>query len=136
MTQSVFADSRILKQDTKQNANCDTVGTISTGSDSCGQRAANNVNNGVPRTAAVSGATTLFVSMVCNNNNPICANLPFAITVTGNNPLPSSFSITGSGSQLVTLGPGNFRIEMNSSFPPDFSGDCAEFSPEIATGYD
>ncbi len=49
--QSVFADSRILKQDTKQNANCDTVGTASQISDSCNQRTANNVNKSVPRTA-------------------------------------------------------------------------------------
>ena len=47
MPTAVFADSRLLIQYTKQNANCDTAGTISTGSDSCGQRAANNVNNGV-----------------------------------------------------------------------------------------
>src|SRR5262249_18024934 len=48
---AVFADSRILKQDTKQNANCDTVGADSQVSDSCNQRAANNVNKSVPRTA-------------------------------------------------------------------------------------
>ena len=40
---TVFADSRILKQETKQNANCDTVGGDSTVSDSCNQRSANNV---------------------------------------------------------------------------------------------
>jgi hypothetical protein len=38
----VFADSRILKQDTNQNANCDTVGADSTVSDSC-----NKAQNGV-----------------------------------------------------------------------------------------
>ena len=57
------------------------------------------------------------------------------ITVTGNNPQPSSFSFTGTGgSQLVTLGPGNFRIGVNTPFQADFSGSCAEFSPRIATG--
>ena len=34
----VFADSRILKQDTNQNANCDTVGADSSVSDSCNQQ--------------------------------------------------------------------------------------------------
>lgn len=48
---TVFADSRILKLETKQNANCGTPGGGDSVSDSCNQRAANNVINGVPRTA-------------------------------------------------------------------------------------
>jgi hypothetical protein len=48
---TVFADSRILKLETKQNANCATPGGGDSLSDSCNQRAANNVINGVPRTA-------------------------------------------------------------------------------------
>ncbi|HEY6668639.1 MAG TPA: hypothetical protein VI033_05740 [Candidatus Nitrosopolaris sp.] len=48
---TVFADSRILKQETEQNANCATPGGGDSVSDSCNQRAANNVINGVPRTA-------------------------------------------------------------------------------------
>ena len=48
---AVFADSRILKQKTKQNANCATPGGGDSVSDSCNQRAANNVIDGVPRTA-------------------------------------------------------------------------------------
>lgn len=48
---TVFADSRILKQETKQNANCATPGGGDSVSDSCNQRAANNVIDGVPRTA-------------------------------------------------------------------------------------
>ena len=48
---TVFADSRILKLETKQNANCVTPGGGDSVSDSCNQRAANNVINGVPRTA-------------------------------------------------------------------------------------
>ena len=47
---TVFADSRILKQDTKQTANCDKVGADSPVSDSYNQRAENNINIGVPRT--------------------------------------------------------------------------------------
>ena len=53
---TIFADSKILKQDTKQNGNCDTVGADSTVSDSCNQRAANNVSNGIPRTTGTSGS--------------------------------------------------------------------------------
>ncbi len=69
---AVFADSRILKQDTKQTANCDTVGADSPVSDSCNQRAANNINNGVPKTAVTPETTgTLLVKFVCNI--PICA---------------------------------------------------------------
>ena len=45
---AVFADSRLIRQDTKQAANCDTVGAASPVSNSCNQRGANNVNNGVP----------------------------------------------------------------------------------------
>ncbi len=48
---TVFADLRILKLETKQNANCATPGGGDSVSDSCNQRAANNVINGVPRTA-------------------------------------------------------------------------------------
>ena len=48
---TVFANSRILKLETKQNANCATPGGGDSVSDSCNQRAANNVINGVPRTA-------------------------------------------------------------------------------------
>ena len=47
---TVFANSRILKQDTKQTANCESVGADSPVSDSCNQRGENNINNGVTRT--------------------------------------------------------------------------------------
>src|SRR5215831_13745729 len=57
-TQSIFADSRILKQDTKQNANCDTVGADSSISDSCNQRATNSVNNGILRPAVIRAQET------------------------------------------------------------------------------
>ena len=35
---AVYADSRLLKQDTNQNASCDRVGADSPVSDSCNQR--------------------------------------------------------------------------------------------------
>src|SRR5215467_6650750 len=65
---NAFADSRILKQDTKQAANCDTAGAASPVSDSCNQRAANNVNNGEPKTTGTPGTpgtTTLRIIELC-----------------------------------------------------------------------
>ena len=41
--QAVFANSTNLKQETKQNANCNTIGATGSVSDSCNQ-AQNNVN--------------------------------------------------------------------------------------------
>ena len=72
---------------------------------------------------------TLFVVVTCARR--VCDFFQFNIIVTGNNPKPSSFSFTGgSGSQLVTLGPGSFKI--TESIPPnsfsllnfEVDGDC------------
>ena len=110
---SVFADSRLLKQDTKQAANCDSAGAGSPLSGSCNERAANNVINGI-LTAGTPG--TLLINELCFGVS--CPHFPFNIIVTGNNPQPSSFSFRGpSNSQLVTLGPGSFEItESTASF--------------------
>lgn len=69
----VFADSRILKQDTTQNASCATGGADSTVSDSCNLQSINNVNNGVPKTTGIpttgtgtgTGTGTLLVNVFC-----------------------------------------------------------------------
>ena len=45
----MFADSRNLNTETNQNTKCSAVGGDITVSDSCNQRTANNVNNGVQR---------------------------------------------------------------------------------------
>ena len=123
--QSTYADSRILKQDTKQNTNCDTVGANSTVSDSCNQRSANNVNNGI--TTAVKPTGTLLVIERCIGRG--CPFLPINVIVTGNNPQPSSFTfISRSNSQLVTLGPGSFEITESTQLllvTSSFDGDCA-----------
>jgi hypothetical protein len=50
----------------------------------------------------------------------------FSITVTGTNPQPSSFTLSGGGHQAVTLGPGSFTVHESNpgSFQIFFQGDC------------
>jgi archaellum component FlaG (FlaF/FlaG flagellin family) len=121
---AVFADSKLLKQDTNQNASCDTVGADSPVSGSCDQSAANNVNNGVPKSAVTPETTgTLLVRFVCNN--PICATArPSIVIIVSASTPPVSLTFTVSGSQLVTLNPGDFRILVLSEIGQDRSGDC------------
>jgi hypothetical protein len=74
----------------------------------------------------------------------ICAVIPclatFSIQITGNNPQPPNFVLGPGGSQLVTLGPGHFRIVEGeigpAPFTTTFSGDCEQTSPgsDEATG--
>jgi hypothetical protein len=130
-TAAVFADSRLIKQDINQNANCETVGANSPVSDSCDQRTANNVNNGVPRTsgAAAPNTGTLIVNKVCvtSTGGGTCPGNPsFGIQVIGTNSPPSSFSLPDGGSQAVTLAPGSFTVReaIDSDFTPSFSGNC------------
>jgi hypothetical protein len=118
---AVFAQSTHLKQDINQGATCNTGGGDSPVLNSCNQQSANNVNNGVPTAAKSTG--TLLINEICSGP----CRVVFSITVTGNNPYPSSFSFTGSGSQLVALGPGSFTI--TESTPSPFvafvsGGDC------------
>ena len=120
---AVFADSRLLKQDTNQNASCDTVGANSPVLGSCNQNAANNVNNGVPKTAVTPETTgTLLVKFVCNI--PICATSRSVIIISSANAQPDILTFTVSGSQLVTLDPGTFAILVISVIGQDRSGDC------------
>ena len=118
---AVFADSRILKQDTKQNADCDTVGANSPVSSSCNQRAANNISNGVPRTTGTS-ETTGILRIACGSviRGLAC---PSPIQLTGNNPQPSSFSLQDGQTQAVILGPGSYTVHESpvGSPPPTFS---------------
>ena len=125
---AIFADSRTFKLDTKQNASCDTAGSASLISDSCNQRAANNVNNGVPRTggaAAAPNTGTLLINVVCNS--PICLSNSFVVSIS---PVsnPPSFQGKGSGSQTFVLSPGNFLIDFSSpsGLSSVFSGDCKQ----------
>ena len=50
------------------------------------------------------------------------------ITVTDNNPRPSTFVLTPGSSQLVTLGPGDYSVTemIGFGFIPIFSGDCMQ----------
>ena len=120
----VFADSRLIKQDTKQTTNCDTVGADSPVSNSCNQRAANNASNGVSKTAVTPERTgTLLVKFVCDI--PVCATaLPSLIIISSANAQPDTLTFTVSGSQLVTLDPGPFAIAVISVIGQDRSGDC------------
>jgi hypothetical protein len=103
-------------------------------SDSCNQRSANNVNNGVPRTRGAAAPTTgtLIVNKVCvtsTGGGPCAGNPSFNVQVTGNNPQPSSsFSLSNGASQAVTLGAGAFTVSEDSvsGFTTSFSGDCIQ----------
>jgi hypothetical protein len=50
----------------------------------------------------------------------------FTITVTGNNPTPSTFQVTSASGTLVTLGVGAYKVseEPFLGFHPSFSADC------------
>jgi hypothetical protein len=90
----VFADSRLIKQDTKQTANCDTVGADSPVSNSCNQSAANIVSNGVSKTAVTPERTgTLLVKFVCDI--PVCATaLQSLIIISSANAQPDTLTFT------------------------------------------
>jgi hypothetical protein len=90
-------------------------------SDSCNQRVANNVNNGIP-TAGKPETTTLLVKFVCNI--PACATNPTFIGI--RDAQPPFIILTFSGSQLFTLDPGTFNIFVLSAIGIVFSGDCVE----------
>jgi hypothetical protein len=64
----------------------------------------------------------LQITKVCRPSCP----LPFSITVTGNNPKPSTFTLAQGESQPVTLGPGSFTVHESNpdSFQIFFQGDC------------
>jgi hypothetical protein len=69
-----------------------------------------------------------------------CTEIPermFSITVTDNNPQPSTFALANGDSQLVTLGPGTYTVTENVpfGFTIAFSGDCTQSVPlSSATG--
>jgi hypothetical protein len=81
---------------------------------------------------------TLQISKVCDPGSiTACGSVNFAITVTDNNPQPSSFNLNNGDTQSVTLGSGSFTIHEDSQgFIPTFTGDCKQTEPgsEDATG--
>ena len=127
-TAAVLAYSTILKQDTKQNANCDTAGANSPVSDSCNQQSTNNVNNGVPRTTGTSGShpTTGILRVTCGSEIRELA-CPAPIKLTGNNPQPSSILCLICIID-VTLGSGPFTVTAENTLgvTTSFSDDCRQ----------
>src|SRR5207248_1724672 len=74
---------------------------------------------------------TLIITKICNpfGNFATCEATTFPITVTDNNPQPSSFSLGHGESQTVTLGPGSFTVHESvpAGFePPGFTQDCVQ----------
>ncbi len=65
---------------------------------------------------------TSTLQVVLNNPNSVSAT--YAVTVTGNNPQPSSFSLSATSPQFVKLGPGSFAVSVDTSVSHSFSGDC------------
>ncbi|HZC20821.1 MAG TPA: hypothetical protein VE223_04175 [Nitrososphaeraceae archaeon] len=57
-----------------------------------------------------------------------CPGVMFSITVTGNNPQPSSFTFGNEQDQDVTLGPGSFTVTETpvTGFLTVFVGDCTQ----------
>jgi|SRR5690348_326818 hypothetical protein len=60
----------------------------------------------------------------------------FNVQITGNNPQPSSFSISDSQNQTVTLAPGSFTVSEVpvAGFQVSFTGHCLQTGPFVATG--
>jgi hypothetical protein len=80
--------------------------------------------------------TTLLVKKVCvlPNTKPCPSSTKFTITVTDDNPQPSTFVLANGDSQLVTFsGPSTYTISEETpsglAFFTDFSGDCESTSP-------
>ena len=57
-------------------------------------------------------------------DNPGSISTTFPITVTGNNPQPSSFALSAISPQIVTLGPGPFAVFTDTSVSLYYSKDC------------
>jgi hypothetical protein len=71
--------------------------------------------------------------VIAKNCLSACPGVRFSITVTGNNPQPSSFTITRGQAVIVTLGPGSFTVTESvptGFFPPRFAADCVQ--PDVA----
>jgi hypothetical protein len=94
--------------------------------------------------AAEPTTTTLLVKKVCvlPNTKPCPSSTKFTITVTDDNPQPSTFVLANGDSQLVTFsGPSTYTISEETpsdhAFTTGFSGDCTERSEDgipTATG--
>jgi hypothetical protein len=79
-------------------------------------------NTTATTTSSSSSATGTYLQVVLNNPNSISS--AFTVTVTGNNPQPSSFSLSATSPQFVKLDPGSFAISVDTNVSHSFSGDC------------
>ncbi len=122
----------LIKQDTKQAANCNTVGAASAVSNSCNQRSANNVNNGVTKTTGTPGV----LRIICGSLTLESA-CPAPILLTGNNPQLSTFSCLIC-THDIAIGPGPFTVTAENTLdvPVSFSDACKQTAPgsQEATG--
>jgi hypothetical protein len=85
-------------------------------------------------TLTLQNSGVLGVFKVCF---PSCTGVTFSITVTGNNPQPSSFTLGGGGHQAVTLGAGTFTVteaHVAGFNPPSFANNCKQVTVDSATG--
>jgi hypothetical protein len=116
---------------TNTNTNTNSADSSST-SDATADNT-NNINNSActvtitcteGSTSVTSSTTgTLRITKICP---PGCSGTEFPITVIGNNPQPSSFSLKSGQGQDVKLGPGSFTVHetVPRKFTPRYSGDC------------
>jgi hypothetical protein len=137
-TRTVFADSTTLNQETRQNANCDTVGANSPVSDSCNQAQNNaNVNNGGVVTNGKQGPTTgtLLVKKVCANPGGLFCDSLFTIAIVDSSNHGRLIQLRDGENQSITLAPGRFEIsEDMGPLAPTYSGYCMQVDPFDAIG--
>ncbi|HEY7080557.1 MAG TPA: hypothetical protein VH500_12705 [Nitrososphaeraceae archaeon] len=73
------------------------------------------------------------IKFICNI--PICATAPpSVVVVSGVNAQPDILTFTVSGSQLVTLDAGTFRVLVLSAIGTGLSGDCGLDDNPIRAG--
>jgi hypothetical protein len=95
-----------------------------------------NTNSGDDSTTTVTSSSTtgnLVIHIICPTTIGKCGRIEFPITVTGNNPQPSSFTLRNEQSQYVKLGPGSYTVHESvprGFYTPRFTGDCEQ------TGHD
>src|SRR4051812_27148412 len=66
-------------------------------------------------TATTTSSSPATGTLVIVLDNPNSISTTFPITVTGNNPQPSSFALSAISPQIVTLGPGPFAVSTDTS---------------------
>jgi hypothetical protein len=142
----IMQNSFAYKKSADRNTNTNTNSADSTSSSTATADNTNNINNSACTVAVTcpKGSTTvtssttgtLLITKVCFSS---CPGVIFSIKITGNNPQPSSFtlSIPSHKSQAVTLGPGTFTVteaHVAGFRPPSFANNCNQVTEDSATG--